>query len=75
MRSELKSVIGLLITVLAVAIKFSGSINSQAAILFNGSAASIGLLIILSLGIFMFAYYAMPETPIDKTTPSQTELS
>lgn len=60
-RQEFKAALGLLITVLAVATKLSAYIGAEFAAVFNNSAVSVGLLVLMALGLFMFAYYSMPE--------------
>jgi len=61
LRQEIKAVLGLLVTVLAVATKLSAYLGPELAVVFNNSAVSVGLLILMALGLFMFAYYSMPE--------------
>ncbi len=75
LRQELKAALGLLITVLAVATKLSAYLGTEFAAVFNSSAVSIGLLILMALGLFMFAYYSMPEKPAETAAGPQVAPS
>jgi hypothetical protein len=61
LRQELKAAIGLLMTALAVVTKSSAYLGGSPAVIFNNSVVSIGLLLLMALGLFIFAYYSIPE--------------
>lgn len=71
LRQEIKAVLGLLVTVLAVATKLSAYLGPELAVVFNNSAVSVGLLILMALGLFTFAYYSMPEAAAENKSEPQ----
>ena len=72
MNQSLKACLGLLITLIAVGLKSLAYVGSGFTF-FNGSAVSIGLLALMALGLFMFAFYSMPN--IFNEDSSETKIT
>lgn len=70
MNQGLKAIIGLLITALAAAAKLAAYISKASAAIFDNSAVTGILLVSMAVGLFMFAYYSMPDQLIEKPAES-----
>jgi hypothetical protein len=66
MRDSLKAGIGLLVTALAVAAKLSASVEATLAAIFNSGAGTGLLLVLMGFGLFIYAYYSLPDKISEK---------
>jgi hypothetical protein len=66
LNNSLKAALGLLVTAVAVAAKLAAYINSYTAAIFDNFAVTAMLLVLMGLGLFMFAYYSLPDRLTEK---------